>query len=145
MSNSTPPHQPRKGRPAREGQEILDWDIPFYEGILLRDPDHVDALHVLGHLYTEKGQVKKGLEVDLKLSALCPTDEIVRFNLACSYALVGRKEQALETLEHAVQLGFDDAEKILTDPDLKSLHDEPRFKTLLDSLESPDVSEGPQA
>lgn len=134
MGSSEASQSPRGGRPGSRRENFLDWGISFYEGILARCPNHVDVLQALGHLYTKHGNIEKGLQADLRLSILCPTDRIVHYNLACSYALLGRKDDSLQALERAVLLGFDDVEKMSTDPDLQCLRDEPRFKAILESL-----------
>ena len=121
-------------RSESQRDNFLDWGVPFYEGILARCPNHIDVLQVLGHLYTKQGEIEKGLEADLRLSVLCPTDKIVHYNLACSHALTGHKAEALQALEQAVMLGFDDLEKINTDPDLNDLREEPRFKAIVSTI-----------
>ncbi len=47
------------------------------------------------------------------------------------------REQALAALEKAVAMGYDDLEHLKTDSDLTSLHQEPRFKELLNRLSPP--------
>jgi tetratricopeptide (TPR) repeat protein len=54
------------------------------------------------------------------------------YNLACIRALQGRKEEALEALENAVNCGFGDAAWARRDGDLQSLRDDPRFQKILD-------------
>lgn len=63
---------------------------------------------------------------------LFPEDPTWRFNLAC--ALVGTNwvDDALDTLEKAIDLGFRDADAIAKDGHLKSLAGNPRFLELLD-------------
>ena len=41
-----------------------DFEIRFYEGILEKKKDFIQALMALGNLYTAKGRYKEGLEVD---------------------------------------------------------------------------------
>jgi len=50
------------------------------------------------------------------------------YNLACAYALKGDRVLGLEWLEKSINAGFDDSEKLTTDPDIASLRGEPRFK-----------------
>jgi len=138
MNSPDIPSQPRSRGPRQHGK-LLDWDIPFYEGILDRSPNHVDVLQVLGHLYTEKGETEKGLEADRRLVILRPTDQVAHYNLACSHALMGHVADALNALEQAVMLGFGDADKVAADPDLESLHEEPRFKATLETLKASDL------
>ena len=53
------------------------------------------------------------------------------YNIACSYALLGDKEQALKWLEKSIDMGFPDLSHVQTDADLKALHDDSRFKELV--------------
>ncbi|MEZ6188980.1 MAG: tetratricopeptide repeat protein [Planctomycetota bacterium] len=69
-----------------------------------------------------------------------PENEVAWYNLACTYARWGRHDEAFAHLEQAVARGFTDVEHIRKDPDLESLHQDPRFAALLESLqqETPD-------
>lgn len=116
---------------ATEHNQDLAFEIEFYEGILAEDPDFVDALIPLAEAYTKAGLCEKGLEADLRLARLCPDDPTVRYNLACSYALTGRRDEALATLERAIELGYRDVGHMLKDKDFVSLHDDERFAELI--------------
>ena len=74
------------------------------------------------------------MDVDRRLVALLPDDPSVRYNLACSLALTGAREAALDALGEAIQRGYDDPEHLSADDDLASLRDEPRFVALLAGL-----------
>lgn len=108
-----------------------DFEIRFYERVLKEKPDHLDALMILADVYTRKGLYDRGLEMDERLSKLCQEDPIVHYNLACSYALTGKRELAVAALQKAVQLGYDDLPHLLKDPDLKTLHNDPAFEALI--------------
>ena len=116
----------------RKKDEGDDFEILFYEGVIKRVPDYVEALIPLAEAYTRKGLFEKGLEIDKRLSVLCKDDPVVHYNLACSLALVGLKKEALKALKQAIDLGYLDFNHLRKDPDLKSLHDEPEFKKLVD-------------
>lgn len=107
-----------------------DFEIGFYEGILQSRPDYVDVLIPLAEAYTRHGEYEKGLEMDRRLSILCKTDPTVHYNLACSYALLGRKKEAIKALQYATELGYSDFAHLRRDADLKSLHGEPEFEAL---------------
>jgi len=119
-------------RLSKRKRENLDFEISFYEGILQHNPDYIEVLIQLGDVYTKRGFYKNGLEVDLKLSRLCPQDPVVHYNLACSYSLVGETEKALETLKKAIQLGYTDFDYMEKDPDLESLRNDSRYKELIE-------------
>ena len=61
----------------------------------------------------------------------------VYFNLACLYALQGKKDQAFEQLENLVVLGGNQLfHTVQGDKDLDSLRDDPRFQPMLDKIAS---------
>ena len=61
---------------------------------------------------------------------------LFRFNLACSYALLKRPDQALKTLRRAVELGYWDFRYMREDRDLESIRHDPRFRQLLRDYEN---------
>ena len=115
--------------------EGLDFEVSFLEGILETDPDHVESLMYLGHAYTARGDHDRGLDVDLRLLRLRPDDPLVHYNLACSYALLDRSDEAVAALLCSVQLGYRDVEHIAQDEDLTSLRGDPRFQALVRQLQ----------
>ena len=54
---------------------------------------------------------KKGLDIE-------PNDIALNFNIACAYSLTENKNLAFQHLAKAVNLGFNDYERILTHDDL---------------------------
>jgi tetratricopeptide (TPR) repeat protein len=115
--------------------EDLDFEIAFYERILRRLPDSIDVLMALGNDYTERGLVEKGLAVDERLCRLRASDPIVRYNLACSYSLMGKVDEALTTLEQAVALGYRDCTHLQRDPDLDHIRRDPRYTAILERVQ----------
>jgi adenylate cyclase len=112
----------------------VEFEIQFCQRVLERAPAHYDALTLLGEAYTRHGDFDKGLELDLKLAQLQPRNGMVRYNLACSYALTGRTDDALKNLSTAVDLGYNDVEHLCKDKDLAVLKEDPRFQTLVEKL-----------
>lgn len=97
-------------------------------------PANAAALVTLGMVLTQLGRYAEGLAVDSRLVELAPEDSTARYNLACSLALLGRREEALVQLELAVRCGYDDAAHLAADPDFASLRDDPQFQALLAAL-----------
>ena len=112
-------------------QEPPDFEISFFEGLVEKDPNFVDALIPLAEAYTKKGLYQKGLQIDKRLVKLRKADPTAHYNLACSLALVGKNNEAITTLERAVQLGYNDFEHLRKDADFKNLQSDPRFQSLL--------------
>jgi tetratricopeptide (TPR) repeat protein len=112
-------------------QSQLDFELDFYGGILQRQPEYVDVLRVMGNLLTLKGRYTDGLQIDRRLVQLRPQDALAHYNLACSYALLKRPDQALKTLRKAVELGYRDFRYMREDRDLDSIRHDPRFRQLM--------------
>lgn len=53
------------------------------------------------------------------------------YNVACGYALIGEKEQALDWIEIAIAGGYDDFEHMRADTDFDSLRKERRYQRIL--------------
>jgi Flp pilus assembly protein TadD len=98
-------------------------------------PENSAALVSLGMVLTQLGRYGEGLLIDRRLVELHPDDSTAHYNLGCSLALTGAREQALDALEEAVRKGYDDADHLAQDPDLASLRGESRFEALRQALE----------
>jgi tetratricopeptide (TPR) repeat protein len=117
-------------------QSQLDFELEFYGAILERHPCMVDALRAHASNLTLKGRYGDGLQFDKRLVQLRPTDPLAHYNLACSYALLHRREQALKTLRKAVELGYRDFRYMREDRDLDSIRHDPRFRQMLREFEN---------
>jgi hypothetical protein len=117
-------------------QSQLDFEIDFFGGILERKTDYIDVLRVMGNNLTLKGRFAQGLVIDKRLVQLRPKDPLAHYNLACSYALLKRPDQALRTLRRAVELGYRDFRYMREDHDLDSIRHDPRFRQLLREFEN---------
>jgi tetratricopeptide (TPR) repeat protein len=111
--------------------KALDFEIDFFEALIKDKPDFVDALIPLGDCYTKKGLYEKGLYIDLRLTKLLPQDPVVHYNLACSYSLLGIIDEAIQSLENAIKLGYNDFEYIDKDKDLENVKNDDRYLNLL--------------
>ncbi len=112
----------------------IDFEIQLCEEVLRTNPNHFEALVVLGDSYTRKGLYAKGLELDLRLSRIKPENKLIRYNLACSYALIGEKDNALLCLNKAVELGYSDIDHLRQDRDLDGIKADPRFLDIVKKL-----------
>jgi tetratricopeptide (TPR) repeat protein len=130
---------PRK----RSAQEDIEFEIAFFEGVAQRDPNYIEALQILGDAYTRTGQWEKSLPVDERLAHLCPENPLVFFNLACSYSLLNRVDEAIGALEKAVGLGYTDTGWLDSDPDLENARKDPRFARVREKLSGNQPSSGP--
>jgi predicted Zn-dependent protease len=124
-------------RKARRQENV---EIAFLEAVHKRCRHNRRVWEALGDLYTRTGRFEDGLEMDLRMAKVWPHDPMVQYNLACSCALTGRPGEALDALERAARAGYNDADWMSRDRDLKSLREDPRFRALLRrirALESP--------
>jgi adenylate cyclase len=80
------------------------------------------------------GEEKLGLEWADRISSTHPQETMTLYGVACSYALVGQTEKAVDCMEEAVQFGTIQKKWLEHDPDLRSIRDHPRFKALLERL-----------
>ncbi len=100
----------------------------------MRQARNQEILAELGSAYTRLGRHREGLAVDRELVRLAPQNATAHYNLGCSLALCGETQTALDALERAVELGYDDAKQLEHDEDLRSLRRETRFDALLERL-----------
>jgi tetratricopeptide (TPR) repeat protein len=73
----------------------------------------------IGKIGADRGQAAREGVVDLW------------YDLACLAVSTGRRDEAFDFLEHAVDAGYNNAPFLRTDVALKSLHSDPRFEKLL--------------
>ena len=111
-----------------ENFDDAKFQIAFYEGILRKNPNFIEALAALGDIYTREGFYQKGLEIDERLAKLRPEDAIVLYNLACSYSLLHRVDESLAMIQSAIESGYRDFEHLEADEDLANLRNDHRFQ-----------------
>ncbi len=116
---------------SEEERDYLLFKVEFVLGILEQRPTQLEALQGGAEALTALGYYEDGLALDKRLERLLPEDPLVIYNLACSLALAKRSEEALASLEKAIDLGYRDRAHMQRDPDLTSLRDDPRFQSLL--------------
>jgi len=63
--------------------------------------------------------------------ALRPGDPSTLYNAACTYGVLGKKAEALETLKKAFAMGYSNQDWAARDTDLVCLHDNPEFQKLV--------------
>jgi adenylate cyclase len=60
-----------------------------------------------------------------------PNNPLMLYNIGCVHATAGRAGLALDHLERAMELGMRNIDWFMTDPDLASIRDDPRFGALI--------------
>ena len=109
-------------------------ELKFLEKISKRLPEDLEVLMALAELYTKTGKYNEGLAIDLKLSQLLQNDDLIWYNLGCSYALTNHTDEAFDALAKSIELGYGDYDWMKSDSDLLSLRADPRFESLLNWL-----------
>lgn len=82
----------------------------------------------------DAGEPRRSEKALAVADALRPADRLASYNIACGWARLGRKAEALAALERAVAAGFANREVMVADDDLRGLRDEPAFRALLERL-----------
>ncbi len=72
-----------------------------------------------------------------------PEGPYPQFGLARAYARLGSKREAIAALARAIDNGFDDRERVESDPDLDSIRTDPGFQPLLERLPKSNPEKGP--
>ena len=125
---------PAQARAEHLGLEFL---ADFFGHAAQRQPLDLQSLSELAQILTLLGRHPEALRRDRELVRHLPEDPTVHYNLACSLALVGHTGEAIDSLERAVELGYDDGAHLAEDEDLASLRHDPRFTALLARLDAP--------
>jgi tetratricopeptide (TPR) repeat protein len=112
----------------RRSDSDPQFEIVFYESLLKKTPNFIEALLCLGDLYTQQGFYEKGLRVDERLAELRPDDPTVFYNLACSYSLMNEVAAAEGAIKRSIELGYEDFEHMQKDPDLLNLLSSEEFQ-----------------
>ncbi len=104
------------------------------------NPDDTRALNLGCAALVERGDHERAMQWAERSLAIDGNNPDTLYNLACSYALMGEPERALDCLERAHLEGMSIADWAENDSDLDSLHGDPRFHALMDSLKDQESS-----
>ena len=82
----------------------------------------------LAYLKLDEDESMRHLQTAVTLR---PSDPSTLYNAACTYGVMGKKLEALETLKKAFAAGYSNRDWAGKDSDLDSLHDDPEFQKLV--------------
>jgi tetratricopeptide (TPR) repeat protein len=102
----------------------------FLEALEL-DADIPEAYNGVGVTFRMRNDLAHALEWYKKALAVDPDFGDAYYNMACIYALEGKKDMALRYLQIAALNGYATAEGIDGDPDLERVRDEPGYRALV--------------
>jgi adenylate cyclase len=115
---------------ARRGADRAERHLALY-------PDDTRALNLGCAGLIEQGNKEKAMAWATRSLELDGDNPDTLYNLACTYALLGETDRALDCLDRAGLRGMAIAEWALNDSDLAPLHDDPRFQDLMEKFNSP--------
>ncbi|HXH67826.1 MAG TPA: protein kinase [Candidatus Limnocylindrales bacterium] len=104
--------------------------IGALENHLKQVPEDARARVLMATDYAELDRVEDAIrELNMAIT-LRANEASILYNAACTYAILKRKREALETIKKAWDAGFKDSVWARRDPDLALLHDDPEFLRL---------------
>jgi serine/threonine protein kinase/Tfp pilus assembly protein PilF len=104
--------------------------IGALENHLKQVPEDARARVLMATDYAELGRVEDAIrELNMAIT-LRANEASILYNAACTYAILKRKREALETIKKAWDAGFKDSVWARRDPDLALLNDDPEFLRL---------------
>jgi serine/threonine protein kinase/Tfp pilus assembly protein PilF len=94
-------------------------------------PEDVRARILLSSNLAASGEIEEGIRHLQTAVALRPNDGNTLYNAACTYGVLRRKVEALETLKKALNAGYGNLNWAARDSDFECLHDNPEFRKLV--------------
>ena len=105
------------------------WEAPTDEELRLwKRTDQINEEVLSAYRRNDYTEATRLLE---ELLSLEPKSVYASYNLACLYALADSPDRSLHMLGQAIELGFSELSFARHDPDLASLHENPRFRHLV--------------
>ncbi|MFP4040652.1 MAG: tetratricopeptide repeat protein [Desulfosudaceae bacterium] len=101
----------------------------FKKALDLR-PKHLKGLNRLAELYARRQRYAEAAAAFEKMAALLPEAPVVFYNLACMRARADHPEKAVASLKKAVELGYDNPDRIKNDPDLENIRSTSYYRKL---------------
>ena len=113
----------------------IDAAASLLQQVLQKNPQMDGIRPILAICLSAQGQHTKANEqLTNKVRLVAEADYDISYWLASAYLLQGRQVEALRWLETAIQLGNENYPWFESDPNWSDLHDDPRFKALIDGI-----------
>jgi serine/threonine protein kinase/thioredoxin-like negative regulator of GroEL len=100
-------------------------------------PEDVRARILLASNLAQSGEVEECTRNLQTAVALRPNDGNTLYNAACTYGVLGKKAEALETFKKALAAGYTNLNWAAKDSDLDCLHDDAEFQKLVGLSKAP--------
>jgi serine/threonine protein kinase/Flp pilus assembly protein TadD len=115
------------GAAYRHGGDLADAHLEL-------NPEDTRALILAATVNANLGRSERAVEFAERAIAVDRDDPMLLYNVACTFSVLGKTEEALEALEHAVEKGWGDRAWIEHDSDLDSIRESPRYKALMQAM-----------
>lgn len=102
-----------------------------YQGAILLDPDKSEYYTGLGLTYYRQKDMKRALSQFIQATQVNPNDATARYNEACVLSILGRSQEALGSLQEAINLDPRLQRTALKDRDFKNINGSDQFKSII--------------
>lgn len=118
---------------AKSSFDAQDWNnaVAAYESILKQDGKNGQAWIYLGLSYHSLKNYEQAIKAFEEADRLQYARWQARYNIACGYALMNKKEEAFHWLDKTLEVGFRQMELLESDSDLANLRGDDRFQHVL--------------
>ncbi len=112
--------------------------VELLEFHLRKVPEDARGRTLLANCYALVGRSEDAERAATLAMTLRPNDALVQYNVACLFAQLGKKAEALDALKKSWGAGYKERDWVRRDPDLAILRGDPEFEKLF----PPDQDEG---
>ncbi|MDR2200793.1 MAG: hypothetical protein LBN94_01645 [Puniceicoccales bacterium] len=114
-----------------KASDYIEFCTKFYENLYRRRRNDPLVVQILSNLYASVGDKKRSLKMDRRYVSLDPSNPVAHYNLACDLSTNGKTNEAIEALETAFALGYNDLQWLHDDVDLDPIRHHSKFKALI--------------
>jgi putative intracellular protease/amidase len=118
-------------------QEAWSKAAGIYRRLVEQDPRDAASWYGLGLALHAQGRYAEAAPAHRRAAEGAWRAHHAYYNLACAYAMLGQRDQALDALDRAIAAGFANREWVGRDAQLDGVRDDPRFKALVGRIGSP--------
>jgi tetratricopeptide (TPR) repeat protein len=120
---------------AARAQEVREDGVAIVEEHLKLNPGDTRALYMGANGQAALGNSMAAIQWLQRALFLEPDDPMLLYNAGCVYALMGMEEEALASLDRAVDAGLNQKDWFEHDPDLNGLRSTDRFQEILRKID----------
>jgi serine/threonine protein kinase/Tfp pilus assembly protein PilF len=117
-----------------EAEEAAQRALKLVEERLELNPDDARATNLGATILAKVGDRDRTIDYIRRSLSIDSEDSMMLYNIACAYSLIGMSEEALASLEMAVDKGYGHKEWLEHDSDLDSIRGTPRFQAIAQAM-----------